>query len=203
MTDWTPLERATEPLISTVHIDKITEELIKPFDYKSDGTEKFYPYLLPKNLPKEFGIGVIVGASGTGKSTLLRSFKVSEIHEWNDGSIVSNFDSPVEANEKLSAAGLMSVPEWVKPYRVLSNGQQFRANLARSLHDNAVIDEYTSVIDRNVAKAASVAMSRYVRKNNVKNIVLATCHRDVLEYLEPDWVIDTDRGEWASGRYLH
>jgi GNAT superfamily N-acetyltransferase len=97
----------------------------------------------------------------------------------------------------------MSVPEWVKPFSVLSNGQQFRANLARSLHDEAVIDEFTSVIDRNVAKAASTAMARYVRKNNVKGIVLATCHRDVLEYLEPDWIIDTDRGEWASGRYLH
>jgi GNAT superfamily N-acetyltransferase len=97
----------------------------------------------------------------------------------------------------------MSVPEWVKPFSVLSNGQQFRANLARSLHDEAVIDEFTSVIDRNVAKAASTAMARYVRKNNIKGIVLATCHRDILEYLEPDWIIDTDRGEWASGRYLH
>ena len=203
MTEWTKLQRSSEPLTSFVALDPITEELIKPFDYKSDGTETFHQYLLPSDLPKEFGIGVIVGASGTGKSTLLKEFGKTEDHIWNGGSIVSNFANAVDANEKLSAAGLMSVPEWVKPFHVLSNGQQFRANLARSLHDNAVIDEFTSVIDRNVAKAASTAMARYVRKNNVKNIVLATCHRDVLEYLEPDWVIDTDRGEWASGRYLH
>jgi len=203
MTDWKPLERSSTPLVSSVVLDEITQELIKPFDYESDGTEKFYPYLLPADLPKDFGIGVIVGASGTGKSTLLKSFGSPVSPVWNDGSIVSNFANAIDANEKLSAAGLMSVPEWVKPFSVLSNGQQFRANLARSLHNEAVIDEFTSVIDRNVAKAASTAMARYVRKNNVKGIVLATCHRDVLEYLEPDWIIDTDRGEWASGRYLH
>jgi GNAT superfamily N-acetyltransferase len=203
MTDWKPLERSSTPLVSSVVLDEITKELIKPFDYESDGTEKFYPYLLPADLPKDFGIGVIVGASGTGKSTLLNSFGSPISPVWNNGSIVSNFANAIDANEKLSAAGLMSVPEWVKPFSVLSNGQQFRANLARSLHDEAVIDEFTSVIDRNVAKAASTAMARYVRKNNVKGIVLATCHRDVLEYLEPDWIIDTDRGEWASGRYLH
>jgi GNAT superfamily N-acetyltransferase/ABC-type thiamine transport system ATPase subunit len=203
MTDWKPLERSSTPLVSSVVLDEITQELIKPFDYESDGTEKFYPYLLPTDLPKDFGIGVIVGASGTGKSTLLKSFGSPVSPVWNDGSIVSNFANAIDANEKLSAAGLMSVPEWVKPFSVLSNGQQFRANLARSLHNEAVIDEFTSVIDRNVAKAASTAMARYVRKNNVKGIVLATCHRDVLEYLEPDWIIDTDRGEWASGRYLH
>ena len=203
MTDWKPLERSNTPLVSSVVLDEITQELIKPFDYESDGTEKFYPYLLPADLPKDFGIGVIVGASGTGKSTLLNSFGSPISPVWNNGSIVSNFANAIDANEKLSAAGLMSVPEWVKPFSVLSNGQQFRANLARSLHDEAVIDEFTSVIDRNVAKAASTAMARYVRKNNVKGIVLATCHRDVLEYLEPDWIIDTDRGEWASGRYLH
>lgn len=184
-------------------MDEITEDLIRPFDYVSEGTEKFYPYLLPSDIPKEFGIGVVVGASGTGKSTLLKYFGTPEAPQWGDGSIASHFDNAVDANERFSAAGLMSVPEWVKPYHVLSNGQKFRADLARSLHDGAVIDEFTSVIDRNVAKAASTSMARYVRKNGIKNIVLATVHRDILEFLEPDWVIDTDRGEWSNGRWLH
>ncbi len=157
MTDWKTLERSQTPLISKVVLDEITQELIKPFDYQSDGTEQFYPYLLPADLPTDFGIGVIVGASGTGKSKLLSQFgTIQENLVWQENqSIASHFDNPVDANEKLSAAGLMSVPEWVKPYSVLSNGQQFRANLARSLHDGALIDEFTSVIDRNVAKAAS------------------------------------------------
>jgi ABC-type lipoprotein export system ATPase subunit/GNAT superfamily N-acetyltransferase len=202
MNDWAPLKRQEVPLVSTVVMDELTAELIRPFDYESDGTEKFYPYNLPEELTTDFGIGVIVGASGTGKSTLLQSFGVPTAPQWGVGSVASHFDSALDANEKLSASGLMSVPEWVKPYAALSNGQRFRADLARSLHNNAVIDEYTSVIDRNVAMAASVAMSRYVRKNSLKGIVLATVHRDILDYIEPDWVIDTDRGQWTNGRWL-
>jgi GNAT superfamily N-acetyltransferase len=203
---WNDLERSDVPLTSTVEMDEITAELIRPFDYDSSGTESFYPYILPKDLPAHWGIGVIVGASGTGKSKLLAQFdgELEPRPEWDNArSIASHFDDPINASEKLSAAGLMSVPEWVKPYNVLSNGQQFRADLARSLYNCARIDEFTSVIDRNVAKAASSSMARYVRKNGIEGIVLATCHRDILEYLEPDWVIDTDRGQWTSGRWLH
>jgi GNAT superfamily N-acetyltransferase len=204
MIEWTKLQRSSEPLTTEVTLDELTSELVKPFDYDTNGTEKFFPFIVPEDLPKDFGIGIIVGASGTGKSTLLKTFSQPKKLEWApDRTVASHFDSPIDANERLSAAGLLSVPEWVKPYHSLSNGQQFRADLARSLNNGAVIDEFTSVVDRNVAKAASTSMSRYVRKNGLKNIVLASCHRDILEYLEPDWVIDTDRGEWASGRYLH
>ena len=203
MSEWKPLKRSNNFLMSRVDMDDITETLIRPFDYESDGTEKFYPYQIPVDLPLSWGIGVIVGASGTVKSTLLKEFGSPERPVWEDfSSIASHFDSAEEASERLAAAGLMSVPEWVKPYRVLSNGQQFRADLARSIKDGAVIDEFTSVVDRNVAKAASTAMARYVRKNDIRNIVVATVHRDILEYLEPDWVIDTDKGSWTNGRWL-
>jgi ABC-type lipoprotein export system ATPase subunit/GNAT superfamily N-acetyltransferase len=200
---WQKLEKSKVPLESIIEMDEITSNLISPFDYKSEGTEQFFPYLMPKDLPKSFGIGVIVGASGTGKSTLLKTFGEPEKFIWEKNkSIASHFETPQKANEKFAAAGLMSVPDWIKPFQVLSNGQKFRAELARSLKNNAVIDEYTSVIDRNVAKAASTSMSRYVRKNKLNGIVIATVHRDILEFLEPDWVIDTDRGEWTQGRYL-
>jgi GNAT superfamily N-acetyltransferase len=203
MTEYKPLERARKPLESVVQMDDLLWDVIRPFDYQTDGTEKFYPFEVPEDLPKDYSIGVIVGASGTGKSTLLKEFgKATPIIWETKKAIASHFDSPEDAVERLSAAGLMSVPEWAKPFTALSNGQQFRAGLARSLHDGAVLDEFTSVVDRNVAKAASTAMARYVRRNGIKQITIATCHRDVLEFLEPDWVIDTDRGEWTSGRYL-
>jgi len=204
MSDWIPLVRKQEAKTSSVVMDDITASLISPFDYSSNGTERFYPYEIPSQLPTDFGIGVIVGASGTGKSTLLADFGKFEQPTWdNDRSIASHFSSAEDASELLAAAGLMSIPEWVKPYSVLSTGQKFRADLARSIKDYAVIDEFTSVVDRNVAKAASTALSRYVRKNGIRNIVVATCHRDVLEFLEPDWVIDTDKGMWTNGRWLH
>ena len=199
MSEWKPLKRSNIPLSSSVVMDDITTNLIKPFDYESSGSESFYPYEVPADLPTDWGIGVIVGASGTGKSTLLKSFGSPYSPSWNNmASIAAHFDSAEDASERLAAAGLMSIPEWVKPYNVLSNGQKFRADLARSIKDGSVIDEFTSVVDRNVAMAASTAMSRYVRKNNVRNVVVATCHRDVLGYLEPDWIIDTDKGMWTQ-----
>lgn len=146
---------------------------------------------------------MIVGSSGSGKSTLLNSFGEEENPKWHlDKSIVSHFESPDEAINLLTAVGLNSVPSWYKPYHVLSNGEKFRADLARKIKDGAVIDEFTSVVDRNVAKAASVALVRYIKKNNIKNVVLSTCHRDILEWLEPDWVIDTDLGEYTEGFFL-
>lgn len=201
--DWTALSRLGTPLRSNVVMDELTQDLIRPFDYESDGMERFYPYEIPGDLPKDFGIGIIVGASGTGKSTLLGHFGKACTPAWeNNRSIASHFSDAVDANERFTAAGLMSVPEWVKPYSVLSTGQRFRADLARSIGNNAVIDEFTSVIDRNVAKAASTSMARYVRKNNIRGMVLATVHRDILDFIEPDWIIDTDRGEWSNGRWL-
>lgn len=77
---------------------------------------------------------------------------------------------------------------------MLSTGERFRADLARRLVDSAVIDEFTSVVDRNVAKSCSYATSRYVRKEGLKNIVFATCHYDIVEWLQPDWVFDTTVG---------
>jgi ABC-type ATPase with predicted acetyltransferase domain len=103
---------------------------------------------------------------------------------------------------KLSSVGFNSIPSWYKPYHVLSNGEKFRADLARKIKSNSVIDEYTSVVDRNVAKAASVALSRYINNNELKNIVISTCHMDIVDWLEPDWVINTDTGELLDGFFL-
>ena len=109
-------------------------------------------------------MGVIVGSSGSGKSTLLKQFGLEQIPIWESNkSIVSHFDSPDEAINKLGSVGLNSVPSWYKPYSVLSNGEKFRADLARKIKSNVVIDEFTSVVDRAVAKAASVSLSRYIK----------------------------------------
>lgn len=196
------LERNETPLTSKVISDKFIKASEKAFDCAFDGTCSFHPWKKP-NVPKKFGIGVIVGSSGSGKSTLLKEFGTERIPAW-DGpkAIVSHFETPDKAINKLSAVGLNSIPSWYKPYKVLSNGERFRADLARKIEDYAVIDEFTSVVDRNVAKAASVALSKYIKKNNITNVVLSTCHRDILEWLEPDWVIDTDLGEYSEGFFL-
>ena len=70
-----------------------------------------------------------------------------------------------------------------------------------------VYDEYTSVVDRNVAKVASAALAKALRGRQETGVsaaacrllpaafVAVTCHYDILDWLEPDWVLDTATGE--------
>ena len=195
--------KSTTPLTSIVDKDEFIIASEKAFDCTFDGISKFYPWELPTDFPTKFKLGVIVGSSGSGKSTLLKKFGIEESPEWDlNKSIISHFDSPDEAINKMGAVGLNTIPSWYKPYDVLSNGEKFRADVARKLKSQAVIDEFTSVVDRNVAKAASVSLSRYIKNNDIENIVVATCHRDILEWLQPDWAIDTDMGEFQQGFFL-
>lgn len=197
------LERDTNPLVAVVEKDDFIAASEKAFDCAFDGISKFYPWKIPTNLPTKFRLGVIVGSSGSGKSTLLSQFGSEEIPVWySNKPIISHFDSPDEAINKLGAVGLNTVPSWYKPYHVLSNGEKFRADLARKIKNNAIIDEFTSVVDRNVAKAASVSLSRYLKNNDIKNVIVSTCHHDILDWLEPDWVINTDTGELYNGFFL-
>jgi ABC-type ATPase with predicted acetyltransferase domain len=197
------LTKSQEPLTSSVLRDEYITASEIAFDCLFDGTSKFYPWLIPESLPKNFKVGVIVGSSGSGKSSMLKEFGVEENPIWDSNkSIISHFETPEDGMDKLSSVGLNSVPSWYKPYHVLSNGEKFRADLARKIKSNVVIDEYTSVVDRNVAKAASVSLSRYIKNNDIQNVVLSTCHRDILDWLEPDWVIDTDSGELIDGFFL-
>jgi ABC-type ATPase with predicted acetyltransferase domain len=184
-------------LLSKVQLDEITIECAKAFDFEFNGQSTFdVPNL---NAPSNFQIGLIVGPSGSGKSTLLKEFGIEQSIDWaHDKSICSHFSSAEVAMTRLGAVGLNSVPVWVKPYHVLSTGERFRADLSRRLVDGAVIDEFTSVVDRNVAKSCSYATARYIRKAGLKNIVFATCHYDIVEWLQPDWVFDTTVGTLST-----
>jgi GNAT superfamily N-acetyltransferase len=50
-----------------------------------------------------------------------------------------------------------------------------------------VCDEFTSVVNRTVAQVGSAAVARAVRHRQQK-FVAVTCHEDVLDWLQPDWV---------------
>ena len=188
--------------VSRVVPDKIAMEVSKIFDLPFDGTATATIKDIG-SIPADFGIGVIHGSSGSGKSTILHTIGSTPRPQWNaDMAICSHFPTAQEAIERLTAVGLNDIPSWVKPYHALSNGQQFRADMAMMIGDGATIDEFTSVVNRQVAKSASVAMARYVRKKGIKRVVLATCHDDILEWLEPDWTYNTDTCEMRVGRYL-
>ena len=52
-----------------------------------------------------------------------------------------------------------------------------------------VIDEFTSVVNRDAAKSMSFALQRYARKNGLR-LVVASCHFDVVDWLQPDYVFN-------------
>lgn len=188
------LTRKKEPLITNVELDEYTDMVQKNFDYEFTGESKVYPFELP-NLDFDFNILCIVGASGSGKSTLLKEFKgykSSDYRTFNDKAIVSNFESPSIASNRLSAVGLNSMPVWCRPRKVLSVGEGFRADLALNLDSYTIFDEFTSTIDRNVAKSTCNGISRFIKENNLNHVVFCSCHKDFIPFLQPDIVIDLD-----------
>ena len=183
--------------------DEFTNQISVAFDYEFNGLSHFNSFEIPQ-VPEDYNIGVIVGASGTGKSTLLQDMAGEQdyIGWMKDKAIISHFGTPDNGVNMLSAVGLNSVPSWCKPYHVLSTGEKFRADLARRLHSDSYIDEFTSVVDRTVAKATSYAVQKFIRNNDLKRMVFATCHEDILEWLEPDWIFNTNNGQLLVGRSL-
>lgn len=69
-----------------------------------------------------------------------------------------------------------------------------RIDLARCiLSENNIFafDEFTSVVDRQVAKIGSFAIQKAIRRLD-KQFIAITCHHDVEEWLLPDWIFNTD-----------
>jgi hypothetical protein len=100
----------------------------------------------------------------------------------------------------LSSVGFSTPPAWLRPFACLSNGEQFRATLARALCDPrplVVIDEFTSVVDRTVAQIGSAAVAKAVRRTPGRQFVAVTCHADVEEWLCPDWVVEMPAGTFT------
>ena len=182
--------------------DKYTEYVYEAFDIQNkEETSVKIPINFAECKMFDWNIGVIYGGSGTGKTTLLKEFGSLTDDNFDEHKpLISNFDwlDPKEATFLLSAMGLASVPTWLRPFSLLSNGEQYRASLAYKVGkakegDTILIDEFTSVVDRDVAKAMSNALQKYIRRTN-KRIILASCHFDIMEWLLPDWTYSPLKG---------
>ena len=162
---------------------------------------------LPDLNEKKWNIGLIVGPSGAGKTTIAKKLFEKELRfiekfEWSkDKAVIDDFDPnlPIkEITELLSSVGFSSPPAWLRPFDTLSNGEQFRVTMARVLSETknseiAVVDEFTSVIDRTVAKIGSYAIAKAVRRRDQKFVAVG-CHYDIEEWLQPDWVYEPATG---------
>lgn len=152
--------------------------------------------------PEQWKIGVIVGPSGSGKTTLIGELYKDHVVSFSDSdythkSVLDDMPSnrSVEEITKMFAmVGFSSVPCWCKPYHVLSNGEKSRVDIARALlsdDDLIVYDEFTSLVDRTVARTICIALEKCLQHID-KKAILVTCHYDVQDYLSPDWVFDTN-----------
>lgn len=172
-------------------------KVMSDFDVKMEHSNEHFEGQI--ELPDEWNIGLIVGGSGTGKTTIANElFKENLIIQFNydDNSVLDNMPkekSTEEIERMFYSVGFGSVPSWLKPYKVLSNGEKMRVDLARALleKDFIVFDEFTSVIDRQVARTACIAINKAIKKTNKKFIAIS-CHKDIIEWLQPDWQFNTD-----------
>jgi ABC-type polar amino acid transport system ATPase subunit len=162
----------------------------------------------------DWTIGMIVGPSGSGKTTIAReAFKDARFFDglthdnWdNTKSLLESFSEEISTKEvvgALSQVGFSSPPNWLLPFDKLSNGQKFRAEMARlvletSENQTLVVDEFTSVVDRGVAKICAASIQKMIRKKNRKMIAVS-CHIDIAEWLEPDWIYFADTGKFQRG----
>jgi ABC-type polar amino acid transport system ATPase subunit/GNAT superfamily N-acetyltransferase len=178
--------------------------VIGKFDLQSENIVEHFKGDI--DIPDEWQVGLIVGKSGTGKTTIAKQlFEDAYITSYDYSAETVLDDMPKECSvEQITSAfnsvGFSSPPSWLKPYSVLSNGQKMRVDLARAiLEDNElfVFDEFTSVVDRNVAQIGSFAMQKAIRKTN-KKFIAVTCHFDVQDWLLPDWVFNTDTMTFQS-----
>ena len=169
---------------------------------------------IPNNIPdlstREWNVGLIVGPSGAGKTTIAKNMfnkelKSTENMQWgSNNAVIDDFPQGLsikDITELLSSVGFSSPPAWLRPYENLSNGEKFRVSMARVLaesEDIAVVDEFTSVIDRTVAQIGSSAIAKTVRARNQK-FVAVSCHYDIEEWLQPDWIYQPHLGTFTWG----
>ena len=178
--------------------------IIGKFDLQSDQIEERFTGNI--NIDDNWQIGLIVGKSGTGKTTIAKQlFENAYIttFDYNGECVLDDMpkDKSVEEITKaFNSVGFSSPPSWLKPYAVLSNGEKMRCDLARAIlsdTDLFVFDEFTSVVDRQVAQVGSFEMQKAIRKTK-KKFIAVTCHFDVEDWLLPDWIFNTDTMTFQS-----
>ena len=159
----------------------------------------------------EWNVGLIFGPSGCGKTTIARKLWgdiIDQQFTWPARkSIVDAFPKAngiKEITGLLSSVGFSSPPAWLRPFHALSNGEQFRVSIARLLAECpelAVVDEFTSIVDRTTARIGSAAIAKTVRRLGTQ-FVAVSCHDDVIEWLDPDWTFCPADGhfDWRRER---
>lgn len=179
-----------------------TMQLEGSFDLpKTDSISQEWKAEIP-DIGDDWNIGLLVGPSGCGKSVILNEYFKQYIkeNEWSDKAVIDDFPAEMPIRDIiaiLNSVGFSSPPSWLKPFKILSNGERFRVDMARSMADSNdlfAVDEFTSVVDRTVAKIGSTAIAKTIRNAN-KRFIAASCHYDIIDWLQPDWIFEPHKLE--------
>ena len=163
--------------------------------------------------PRPGTITLITGPSGSGKSMLLaeiaRRFPAArEVGRLPFPTDVSVLDAVAptrgldEALAILTACGLGEPMLWVRGFRQLSDGERFRARLARAislqLRERAtaplLVDEFGAVLHRRLARSMAFNLRKLASRCSLA-LVLAAAQDDVVGELAPDTVIRLGEGD--------
>lgn len=160
---------------------------------------------------------LIAGPNGSGKSLLLRAidpefydsglsisinngssydYSVAWLREIDsDKPLIEYFGEKWGIESSVSAlnqAGLSEAFIYLKPYKLLSRGQQYRARLAELLIGNEpiwLVDEFCSDLDPFAAKIVANNLRKQVIKTGRIAIIAAANHTHYLDALRPTRVI--------------
>ncbi|WP_459555310.1 ATP-binding cassette domain-containing protein [Lacunimicrobium album] len=136
------------------------------------------------------------GDSGSGKSSLMRTLagQLEGVLWFDDitflkGTVIDQFtDDWAESMALLSACGLGEAHLMLRLPSELSDGQRMRLKLAIGISQTPqwlVIDEFTSSLDRTLAKVIAFNLKKLSRRHQM-GVLVATTHEDVIEDLQPD-----------------
>ncbi|MFG0253191.1 MAG: ABC transporter [Phycisphaerales bacterium JB038] len=160
----------------------------------------------------------VQGPSGSGKSTLLRLIEAAAPGcpamrllqalggvEESEAPLVEQLgETLAEATSHLALAGLGDAFVMLRSPQELSDGQRYRWQLAKALHEAnrvdeahlpvVLADEFAATLDRRTACLLARSLRRFVTKTQCC-VVAATTHDDLLEGLAPDVLVHKPLGE--------
>jgi ABC-type glutathione transport system ATPase component len=101
----------------------------------------------------------------------------------------------------LTSCGLGEAPLWLRPFGTLSDGQRFRARLARAIGLYAgarnlrpiLCDEFCTQLHRRSARSISYNLRNIVSRRGLC-LVVACCDEDLIADLQPDSIVRLSGG---------